>query len=66
MKQSGVEADDDVVSCAPSEKELKEYSSRLQDQLLRSDQTIKIQQAMNLPKDHVRFKKLDTDPTAKL
>ena len=43
MKQSAAEGDDDVTSCAPSEKELKEYSSRLQDQLLHSDQTIKIQ-----------------------
>ena len=54
------------MSCAPSEKELKDYSSKLQAELLNSDRTISIQKAMNLPKDHVRFKKLETDPTAKL
>ena len=58
--------EDDNVSCAPSEKELKDYSGKLQAELLNSDQTIAIQKAMNLPKEHIRFKKLDADPTAKL
>ena len=29
--------EDDAVSCAPSEKELKDYSSKLQAELLNSD-----------------------------
>jgi hypothetical protein len=59
-------AEDDNLSCAPSEQDLKEYSSKLQEELLNSDQTIKIQKAINLPKDHVRFKKLDADPLSRL
>jgi hypothetical protein len=38
------------VAEAPSQRELKEYTSKLEDELLRSDQTIKVQKAMNVPR----------------
>lgn len=43
IAETAANADDDGgLSCAPSEKELKDYSSKLQAELLNSDQTIKI------------------------
>ena len=50
----------------PTEKDLKDYSNKLESQLLESDQTIKIQKAMILPKNYIKFTKIQQDPIAKL
>lgn len=44
-----------TIPVVPSQKELKDYSQKLQDELLQSDQNIKIQKAMNVPKTGDRF-----------
>lgn len=54
------------LNSVPSEKELKDYSSKLEAQLLNSEKTIKIHKTMNIPKDHIRFQKINEDPTIKL
>jgi len=36
-----------VESAVPTQKDLKEYSSKLQEELLKSDQSIKLQKAMS-------------------
>ena len=49
----------------PSQKDLKDYSNKLQSEFLKSDEMIKVQKAMSIPKDHKKFV-VRQDPLASL
>mmetsp|Transcript_16078 Transcript_16078/g.27144 ORF Transcript_16078/g.27144 Transcript_16078/m.27144 type:complete len:86 (+) Transcript_16078:874-1131(+) len=52
LNKSEEEEELDCLSQAPSQKDLKDYSNKLQEEFLQSDRVIKIHQTMNIPKDH--------------
>lgn len=49
-------SEEEMEVAVPTQKDLKEYSSKLKHEYLRSDSTVKLHKAMNLPSDHKRFR----------